>query len=235
MKRPVRLAVTLAFEERRLWIEVKGDTQNDALNDKVIVGLVKDGWKIKEQERITYGPEVIAYIRTRKEAGASLEELSAEFNVKSGNIITQADKLRLGSSYGDGPCPYADSGEADGGKIVVVPIGLTSKYIASEFIKKIVREEKHEAVAVAAGAPKGITITRDIEPDEPKVEVPEMSKAEGKRQRKLIVDRATKDNILGDSFKQDFMATFTELERQYVQSLDSFRYKLMITEIKKKP
>ena len=234
MKRPVRLAVTLSNEERRLWIEVKGDTQNDALADKVIVALVKDGWKIKDQERITYGPEVIAYIRSKKEIGASLEELAIEFNVKSGNIIIQTDKLRLGSSYSDGPCPYADSGETDGGKIVIVPCGLTSKYIASEFIKKVVREEKQAMSAVVGSKP--VVIIREPETDDAsKVAVPEMSKAEGKRQRKLIVDRATKDNILGDSFKQDFMGTFTELERQYVQSLDSFRYKLMITEIKKKP
>ena len=228
MKFPHRLAITLTHSdnERRLWIEVKGDSQEDALKDKDLASLTKSGWKIKEYEKIVLPQEVLAFVLSKKEKGATREEMMAEFGVKSTNVSIITDKLRLGHACFDGP--YGDD-FIEGDQIEYVSRGTSLVYIVSRFSEKKA-PKKEAAVAVAAGGGKPLVITNEPEP----VEIPEMSKAEGKRQRKSIIAKATKDQIIGDSFRTEFLTSLTDLERQYLKELDQFKTRLMLTEIRKK-
>ena len=232
MKRPVRLAVALTREERRLWIEVKGETEAAALADVELTRIIKDGWKIKHTERIADRLEVALYIKSRGEAGATWEELIAEFNVKSTNMVVPLDTLRLGHAHGDGPYPLDEYTAGD--QIVMQSRGVTSAYVAAAFAKKQPRGEPKKADDYIDKPTKSATVTFTRE--EPvAAPVAEMSKAEGKRQRKSIIEKASAKQIQGDGFVPEFMTHLTDLERQYLTSLNQFNIRLMLTEIKKKP
>jgi len=140
-----------------------------------------------------------------------------KFYEKRGIEGATLDELQKNFPY----VPYQAFGPAQfqlmlNGELVNMRKGMQSGYFLKKFEEKRQKKLNKDDVIVKPSLPKGMT------------------KAEGKKHRKNILQKAKKSDIHVGGFKDEFVANLNDDEKGYIDSLDAFKIKLMMSEIQKK-
>lgn len=196
------------------------DAENES--DVVVKALIGDGWELKHTDLILTDSELLVFLDSN--GPTSGEEIHAHFGVNFGSMTIESAISNL--------CHF------DFVRPMRALVGMRGVYVSKKHVEKHAADLAgkiigSEPVPMQSYEDVAAVDTSSVVPAVSKAVV-EVSKAEGKRQRANIISAAAKDDLLGDSFRASFWDKMDSEAQAYWDSLDSFKRKLIVTEIKKK-
>lgn len=206
---------SLAKNIRKAWMDADSDSDPD------LKALLDSGWSIKRTDIIMSDSELAVFLDANGPISINDIYVHFEKDYKPGAVDVAVANLFAGG--------YIQSMRA-----------LNS--ISGVYVSKKHVERHREAIGnLTRGAePVPFLVEEDIVVVDTTAVVPkaiediQLTKADGKRQRAIIIDMAKPEHILGSSFRTSFWDNMPKEAVSYWNALDQFRQKLIITEIKKK-
>ena len=182
------------------------------LKDKEISFLASGGWKMVDIEFMIHRDQALDLFKKAGNLGCSIEGASKTWPHARLTAISEAFyQLHIEGIV----VPTRYAGEHGG-------------YVLKDLYKE--NQQLHRPESKSVEAPYEKQQTPQPIKGKPKVAI---SKAEGKRLRKLIMDKATMSDICKEGFKPEFVATLDEQEQEYIKHCSNLQIKLMRTDVVK--